>query len=242
MHSAKNCLNCKKMRGKIVSLEPRMLVQFTLFVTFFFLFGLPAIQRYMKKDVRIVETMKETKKIPAPAITFASSHQITQDICFQGNVSFEECIGEEILERKHILKSTAHLGFVNQREINLTQDFVKEDFTSIYSGRYYTLSLPLEIGPQARDDQLFIPLDTNLTYHVMIHDPKYFMFSVNPTSFPTLIEKFTTKEASSWFYRLEMTEVNRLNLPYRPCKEDIHYSFQSCVRRHIASKVTYEVP
>ena len=231
------CLNCKKMWG---NQEPRILVQVTLFVTFFFLFGLPAVERFLKKDVMIVETMKDTKKIPVPAITFASSHQIAHEICFQRNVSFEDCIGEETLERKHILKSTAHLGFVNQREINLTQDFVKEDFTSIYSGRYYTLSLPLEIGPQARDDQLFIPLNKNLTYHVMIHDPKYFMFSQNPTSFPTLIEKFTTKEASSWFYRLEMTEVNRLNLPYRPCNEDIQYSFQSCVRRNVASKVTSE--
>ena len=101
-----------------------MLVQFTLFVTFFFLFGLPAVERFLKKDVMIVETMKDTKKIPVPAITFASSHQIAQEICFQRNVSFEGCIGEETLERKHILKSTAHLGFVKQREINLTQDFV----------------------------------------------------------------------------------------------------------------------
>ena len=94
MHSAPNCLNCKKMRGKIVSLEPRMLVQFTLFVTFFFLFGLPAIQRYMKKDVRIVETMKETKKIPVPAITFASGHQITQDICFQEMCRLKNALGK----------------------------------------------------------------------------------------------------------------------------------------------------
>ena len=40
-----------------------------------------------------------------------------------------------------------------------------------------------------------------------------------------------------WFYRMELTEVNKLNLPSRPCNEDPSYNFRSCLRKSISAKV-----
>ena len=45
------------------------------------------------------------------------------------------------------------------------------------------------------------------------------------------------KKTTSWFYKLSLVEVNKLNLPRSPCVEDPSYSFLSCVRRSVASKV-----
>ena len=87
----------------------------------------------------VVETTKETNGTPFPAITFVVANQITEDTCFHRNASIEDCIVENTLNRSDILKGNPILGFTRRKEINLTQEFISEDFTSIWYGRYYTL-------------------------------------------------------------------------------------------------------
>ena len=103
----------------------------------------------------------------------------------------------------------------------------------------WTLTLPMKIGPDLYKDQLFIGLNTNLTYVVYLHDAEYFLMNENPTSTPSIHRRFTTsaEKTTGWFYKLSLVEVNKLNLPRSPCVEDPSYSFLSCVRRSIASKV-----
>ena len=50
---------------------------------------------------------------------------------------------------------------------------MREDFTSVFPGIYFTLDLPIKIGPNDYNDQLFLGLNTNLTYVVFVHDPEY---------------------------------------------------------------------
>merc|ERR1712012_138787 len=51
--------------------------------------------------------------------------------------------------------------------------------------------------------------------------------------------RLDTNEASpkKWHYRLELVEVNKLNLPTSPCNDDLTYSFLLCVKKSVASKV-----
>ena len=93
----------------------------------------------------------------------------------------------------------------------MTQENIREDFTFDSAGRYYTLDLPLKLGPDDPEDQLFLELYRNLTYFVLIHDPEYFLFNVNPIALPTATQKFKTtkknrskkKKLDSWYFRLE---------------------------------------
>ena len=103
-------------------------------------------------------------------------------------------------------------------------------------GIFYTLTLPAKIGPNLFKDALFVGLNTNLTYLVFIHDPEFFFFNDNPVSTPAIIKRFKTKP-NSWSYRLELTEVNKLNLPSSPCADDPSYNFLSCMRKSVALKV-----
>ena len=96
-------------------------------------------------------------------------------------------------KRSDILKGNPILGFKRRMEINLTQEFVSEDFTSTWSGRYYTLWLPsLKIGPNDNQDQLYLGLNTNLTYQVFVHDPEYFYPILTPISLPLEIIRFNS--------------------------------------------------
>ena len=216
----------------------RILVQVALLIAFLHFFGLPAIARFAKMDVMIVETTKQTSGIPVPAITITVPGQIYGHSCFNGNSSIDACLERISPKQSNLLKSVV-LGYRDQKEILITDENIRSDYTDPWTGIFWTLTLPMKIGPDLYKDQLFIGLNTNLTYAVYLHDAEYFLMNENPTSTPSIHRKFTTsaEKTTSWFYKLSLVEVNKLNLPRSPCVEDPSYSFLSCVRRSVASKV-----
>ena len=221
----------QRCQETLVCLGPRLIVQVILLTAFLHFFGFPAVDRFAKKGVMAVETEKDTGGMPFPAITIAYPGQITDDTCFHKNDSIEDCIQEKTLNWSDIIKSI-HLGFTRQKKIDLTQELVSEDFTSVWAGRYYTLNLPMKIGQNSYEHQFFLGLKSNLTYRLFVHDPKYFIYTFNPIALPTAMRKFTTttKKPNSWYYTLQLTEVNKLNLPSSPCNDYPSYDFRSCLR------------
>ena len=217
-----------------------MLLQILLLTTFLYFFGLPAITRFVRKEVMVVETSKETNGVPFPAITISVVDQIKNNSCFGGNVSVADCLEKVTLNRSDVLKSVI-LGWSKRQEIVIDRENMREDFTSVFPGIYFTLDLPINIGPNDYNDQLFLSLNTNLTYVVFVHDPDYFMFNVNPVAIPAASNKFTThkKEPNKFYYRMDLVEVNNLNRQHKPCKEDPEYSFLACLRKSIALKVIF---
>ena len=120
-------------------------VQVLLLTTFLHFFGFPAISRFEKKEVLVVEATKETGGIPLPAITIAVVNQIKDDSCFDKNASIERCVERDTLDRSEMLRRVV-IGSVLKKEMNLTHENVREDFTLNYGGRYYTLHLPINIA------------------------------------------------------------------------------------------------
>ena len=230
----------EKQRIALITLGPRLLVQVVLLITFLYFFGFPAVERFSKKEVMVVESTKDTKGIPSPSITFAVVNQIKNDSCFEKDTSIELCLKRYTLNRSEMLRRVI-IGWKRKREINLTDENVKEDFTLNYPGRYYTLDLPMKIGPDDDEDQIFLELNTNLSYTLFIHDPEYFfVYNVNPIALPTKTITFTAsdRKPNAWFYRLELAKVNKLNLPSNPCIDDPSYNFQACLRRSMTEKVS----
>ena len=225
----------------LVSLGPRLLVQILLLAVFLYFFGFPAVARFENKDVMVVQTKNETNGTPIPAVTLAVMDQINNDTCFHKNASIEDCIEENTLKSSEILKSVV-LGYKKRKRINFTEDFLREDFTSTWAGRYYTLDLPGKIGPHSDVDQIFLGLTSNLTYTIFVHDPKYLFFNENPNALPTIMSRFETgrEKPNSLVYRLALTEVQKLNRPSSPCNEDADFNFESCLKRSVSEKVFFE--
>ena len=185
----------------------------------------------------IVESMKQTDGIPSPAITFSVPNQIIKHSCFDRNESTEDCLEKAFLKQSDIIKSV-RIGALLKKKVIITEEIVSENFDFTWAGIYFTLSLPFQLGTDIKD-KLYFGLGTNLSYLVFIHDPEYFLLNDNPTVIPGAIRGIDTNEAEphSWRYRLEVTEVNKLNRPASPCNDDLTYSFLSCVRKSVASKV-----
>ena len=49
----------------------RISFQLSLFSTFLYFFGLPAIEKYLRRDIMVVEHTKFTNGIPVPALTMS---------------------------------------------------------------------------------------------------------------------------------------------------------------------------
>ena len=226
----------------LVSLGPRVLVQVLLLSAYLYLFGLPALGRFEAKEVMIVKTTKDTNGIASPALTLAVRNQFDKDICYNKEASIEDCIEENTRNGSEILKRVI-VGYRLNKEINLTKETLKEDFTRSWSGRYYTLNLDEKIGPNIDDDMLFLEMKANLKfdYTIFVHDPKYFLFNENPIALPTIMKRMRGVKKDSIVYKLELTEVNQLNLPSNPCNSDADYNFERCVRQGLLSTAMFVI-
>ena len=158
-----------------------MILQIILLAIFLHFFGIPAVEKYLKRDVMLVEAREDTDGIFLTAITV--SGLVDLDVpCFSQNLSIG-CIEANTRNLSEILKGVL-LGFGKREAITLDQNVVSEDFTSVWAGRQYTLNLPFKIGPDYLEDQLFLLLAPSIL-RIYLHDPTFFHFQPKPRRSPS---------------------------------------------------------
>lgn len=218
----------------------RPVLQLILLAIFLFFFGLPAIETFGQKKVIVVEEKRDSDGIPCPAVTVAAWTQNGPKHCYHLNQSIEKCVEENSLNSSDLVKGIL-LGFEVRSSLNLTEDMLTEDSTQSWSGRYYTLNLPLTIGPDDDQDQLYIFLSNiSLEYQLFVHDPKFFIYSDN-ILLPMEIRTFNTRASISSYYRLKLIEMNELDVPSDPCNTNPDFNFRACVKKSVTEKVRYKV-
>ena len=162
-----------------------------------------------------------------------------QKKCYHTNQSAEateKCIEDNSLTNSDLFKGIIR-GFGTQRPLNVSKDMWTEDSTNYWTGRYYTLNLPLTIGPNDFTDQIYILLsNSSLHYQIFIHDPKFFFYSDNP-GFPMETRSFSTISSFNHFYRISLIEMNELDVPWDRCYTGQDINFNECVKEKIAKKV-----
>ena len=199
---------------------------------------MPAIEKFKRKDIMLVEQMKFTNGIPAPAITIAVAEQLLFDFksCTNLNASFiDNCINANSKNWSQVLKGIT-LGYGRKKSLNLTKDLVMEDFIEVF-GKYFSLNLTFKIGPDDLRDQMYILLNPGFVYQILVHDPDFFIYNENPATIPMIMTYFDTRTVKSHFYRLELTEMNELDRPSDPCNSSPGYKFQDCIKESVSSKV-----
>ena len=97
----------------------RLLLQILLLAIFLHFFGLPAIDKYQKRDAMVVETSKDTEGIPLPAISISDqlSHRLVSS-CYPLNASITNCIKRETLNISRLLKNVL-LGYTKKKQLVL---------------------------------------------------------------------------------------------------------------------------
>ena len=95
-----------------------MAVQVILLAICIIFFGVPAIQKYQKEEVMVVETIKYTDGIPLPAITIRTvdvkRRSRIREKCFTRNNSVENCIQANTQNLSAILKGVRY-GYLDRK-------------------------------------------------------------------------------------------------------------------------------
>ena len=216
----------------------KLLLQILHLATFLHFFGLPAIEKYLKRDVMVVETSKDTNGIPLPAITLFSWDAPENEkyrSCYNLNVSIEDCLETNKPNVSNILKKIL-FGFEKKRALVFGENEMISDIAPSRAGCSFTLRLPLKIGPNDDETQFFL-FFAQTFINVMIHDPDYFIFNDNPYGMPTVTTRFDAAIMPSHYHRIALTEIQELDIPTDPCNNDQSYNFNSCVRKSLARQV-----
>ena len=106
------------------------------------------------------------------------------------------------------------------------EDLIVEGLAPFFSNRakYFTINIGDRIGLNYTKDQLFVELFYKHKYEVIVHDPRFFLWSWITVAFPFLLR--TIEQSEKIGYPLVLTEVEQLNRPQDPCNEDKKYNFQ----------------
>ena len=210
-----------------------------LLVIFLAFFGAPAVQKYQRGEVMVVETSRDTDGIQLPSITVVENKDKDelQGSCYSLNASVEDCMISKTHSLSHLIKGVV-LGLTKRELQNLSKNVVSEDFAVSWVGRVFTIELPLMIGPNYNEHQLYLLLAPNYTdVRLYFHDSRYFIVNDNPSGLPTLFTSFDTRTVGNHYQKLVLTEVNELDVPSDPCNSDQDYNFQACVKTSIAKQV-----
>ena len=190
-----------KMRCKEVSIAIKVILQLGLFLIFLIYFGIPAVEKYVKKDTIIVTSEEDTNGIEAPAVTFSSSFfgKVGWKSAFEntsvtyynfrignhckGYEDIEGCIKEDSFSFNDFIVG-ARLGPTSPVDMLMNKTFWTEDVTYTSAGRYYTFNIDKNIT-HANEDYLAFVLNTTTVAAIHVHDEKYFLMNTNPLGPPT---------------------------------------------------------
>ena len=217
----------------------KIVLQILLLLTFLIFFGVPAVKKYQRGEVMVVESSKETDGIELPSITiFEHKHKKEQQgFCYSLNESVEDCMMFKTQNLSSLINGVM-LGYTKKEMQILDKNVVSEDFSISWAGRIFTIELPLKIGPNYDKDQIYLFFAPNYTtVHLYLHDSRYFIVNYNPVGLPTLITKFDARAVGNHFRKLALTEVNELDVPADPCNNDQSYNFDACIKQNIAKQV-----
>ena len=173
------------------------LVLFSIFLTYF---GLPAFEDYHRKEVVLVETTKDTNGISAPAVTIGVPNQITFDVFENCQGSIDVCIETKTFNWSSLVEKVV-LGYARQFTINVTEDILEERFTQFWAGRFFTLNLPFNIGPDDDEDELYVFLRPKHLYQIFVHDPQFFIYNENLAAIPQMVRYLDARTQKGHYYR-----------------------------------------
>ena len=196
----------------------------------------------------------QLQEMEAPALTFCAKGNITawknatnvidnDMVMSQCNRSTSQeaidCIEEKTYSLNDTIKSAFH--DIMQPKSIMNASHWSQNFGSPYLGMCHTFIYPKKLKADMLADGLVFQLDPELSYKVILHDPKYLLMASNPLVFPRIWREYKSRDLKpnkfEWLY-ISLTEHRLLNRPDQPCEEDIpDYDFMECVKTSQARDV-----
>ena len=212
------------------------------------MFGYPALIQYLLKETVLTQSKVPYDPEKPPAITIFPWNKISDigrktynhstlamgltGLCntsddFQTVI---DCIKEKTFEHREVVVKADN--YVNDEHINLPSSFWATEFTNVDLGRYFTLLGKSQIGNYFN---VSIQLNVMLNYTIYIHDPDFFVFSINPDTVPSV--RLTMEDSLAQYVYIKATNYDLMDRNGQHCDHSSSYSFTGCLRSSISKKV-----
>ena len=120
------------------------------------------------------------------------------------SLSLESCINQRTFSKSNILNDVL-LGYSRKTSLFNNDLFSIHESLDVVGGKYYTLQLAKNIGPNYKESMLFILLKYGFVYKIWVHDPKYFALTTNPAYLHFLLEIFDADKTENYYFNLLLT-------------------------------------
>ena len=232
----------------------------SLFSICFFGFGLPCIKRFFDSEISVKEFVEEKASLKPPAITVCpqmwkpDSPPVMpighyKNNCGEANDAkgFEDCVEHKTFGIDEVIVEATQ-GYLSNIVRNLPvsdSQLWTSDMTMAMLGRCYTLNYDQLLEVDQETESIIINLVPQ-NYYVYLHDPDFFLFTINPLAMPTtevdLQSAVQMMNAPSLGLILEMVQVENLDRPGAPCNPSHDYKFTTCVKQSLAKIVNCTLP
>ena len=247
--------------ASIKAISINLLFYCLLLVIFITFFGIPSIQKYLKKETITVYSRELTNGIEAPAVTIVAidlrngyvwknktSHTNSLDGRIMGTflldhckeinqTDLEACVANDSFGLTDILTSATFGVF--SKGLNETA-WTWDLFNSGY-GRYFTWNPQRLITPDLTD-YTSLSAYRNFRFYVFVHDINFFVVNLNPFGPTKSFWEFDGNTEPNHYQEICLVKHMKLNLDHKPCMEDEDYSFKKCVKESLAGQVGCKRP
>ena len=229
-------LACKLVFGTILT---------AIFITFF---GHPSYVKYQKSQTFISEKRVRFNLLKPPAITFVTSTSpmfkgwkmqnddekwTNLETMCNTSIQFNEliqCMNKKTFKLGDIIEKASG----SKTRTNLTDaNYWKEGLDLFQAGKSFSLNQSYSIS--ADSPHLEFYLKKNRTHFVFIHDPAYFVYTINPDTMPAIL--LGMENPKSTYIYLRAVYHHMLDKPGQHCESSDSYIFTACIKNSISRKI-----
>ena len=106
--------------------------------------------------------------------------------------------------------------------------YLRRDITASFNGKCYT--------QEVKSDNTSILLNPQLRIKMIIHDPNFFLITVNPSTIPAITLEIGENDEFQFIY-IDVVRKVKMNTKKQSCERNETYSFSSCVKNHVSNKL-----
>ena len=190
----------------------------------FFGFGLPCIKRFFANEITLNEFVKKKTSLKPPAVTICPQmwkpdsppvmplgHFKTNCRDANNTKDFSDCVRNKTFGISEVIVSATQ-GYQSNVVSNLSvsdPQLWTSDMTMAMVGRCYTLNYEQLLKVDEETESIVINL-VPANYYVYLHNPDFFLFTINPLTMPTTAVNLEAKNGSYLAITLELVQIEKL--------------------------------
>ena len=233
-----------------------------LIILFVLMFGLPSWKKYQHVGISLEHSVEFSEEGNIfPSLTFCPYKRNPRTAWKNGTATLAEpfsilstecngssadqtieCISAKSYRRKEVIRSVDIIknipGSAGQHWTTLNSS--GSDWSSRYQGGAlgvcHTLDYPHPVGTNSITDSVTVKIIPDVAYDIFIHDPDFFLPTINPSTFPFSKIKLQEYDTFKVFY-IDVTQHQKLNTLRSPCGSD----FNTCISTYISQEIGCEI-